>query len=311
MDARIWLIAGPTASGKSALALRLAKATNGIVVNADSMQIYADLRILTARPSSDDELAAPHRLYGIADATETWSVGRWLRAALDVIAECRQQRRPAIVVGGTGLYFRALTRGLAEIPRVPGSVRRDVQATFDRLGENGFRDGLADVDPESASRIGPGDRQRLTRALEVWRSSGRPLTAWQAETSPALEPGSWSAVVLDPPRDELYRRCDERLEVMMRNGAIAEVASLLARNLAPGAPAMKAVGVSAFAEAVAGRATAAEALALAQTQTRRYARRQMTWFRHQTADWPRIRASSEPDQWRDLLRLNPALTRRA
>jgi len=310
MSARIWLIAGPTASGKSALALRAAEATNGEIVNADSMQLYADLRILTGRPSPDDELVAPHHLYGVADVSEAWSVGRWLRAALDVIADCRARERDAIVVGGTGLYFRALPSGLAEIPSAPRSVRRDARSRYDSLGERGFRDALADVDPRAASSIGPGDRQRLTRALEVWLASGRPLSEWQTKTSPPLAPGSWSGVVLEPPRADLCRRCDLRLEAMMAKGAMAEVAQLLARRPPPDAPALKAIGVAAFAGAAAGRTSAERALVLAQAQTRRYAKRQSTWFRNQAADWPRIGAANPSDQWREFREVNPALTQR-
>src|SRR5579871_3832296 len=174
MAARIWLIAGPTASGKSALALRLARAAGGEIVNADALQLYRDLHVLSARPTPDEEALAPHHLFGTADAAEGWSVGRWLRAATEVLAAIAARGRPAIVVGGTGLYFRALTAGLADIPAVPTTVRAEVQALYDEVGEAAFRTRLAEVDPAAARRIAGGDRQRLTRAYEVFVASGRP-----------------------------------------------------------------------------------------------------------------------------------------
>jgi tRNA dimethylallyltransferase len=303
MGARIWLIAGPTASGKSALALRLARATAGEIVNADSMQLYADLKVLTARPTPKEEAAAPHHLFGVADAALAWSVGRWLRSAVSVIEEIQSRDRPAIVVGGTGLYFRALTLGLAPMPPVPGAVREETASRFERLGEAAFRAELAKVDPAAVARIAPGDRQRLTRAAEVWTASGRPLTAWQKQTASALGPGSWKGVILEPPRDELYRLCDARLEAMARGGAIQEVAALLARNLSPSLPAMKAVGLAALAAQLRGEISPAEALAQAQAATRAYAKRQTTWFRNQTPDWPSITALETEAQWRALAAL--------
>ena len=298
MGARIWLIAGPTASGKSDLALRLARATGGEIVNADSMQLYADLKVLTARPTPDEETAAPHHLFGVADAAQAWSAGRWLRSALAVIAEIGARDRPAIVVGGTGLYFRALTVGLAPMPPVPEAVREKTGGRFERLGEAAFRAELAQVDPAAAARIAPGDRQRLTRAMEVWTASGRPLSAWQRQTAPALAPGRWNGVVLEPPRDELYRRCDARLGAMARGGAPEEVAALLARNLSPSLPAMKAVGLAPFAAQIRGEISPAQALARAQAATRAYAKRQTTWFRNQTPNWPRITGLAPAARWR-------------
>lgn len=300
MEPRIWLIAGPTASGKSALALRLAEATGGEIVGADSMQLYRDLRILTARPSPADEARAPHHLAGVADAAEAWSAGRWLRAADEALAQIAARGRPAIVAGGTGLYFSALTQGLAEIPEVPASARRAAAAAFDALGEDAFRARLAEPDPQAARRIAPGDRQRLVRAWEVFAATGRPLTAWQADTRPLLARGSWRAVALEPPRPLLYARCDARLAAMVEDGALDEVAALTARGLDPALPAMKAVGVREFARCLAGEASLAEALAAAQKETRRYAKRQSTWLRGQFGDWPRIAAPDADGQWADL-----------
>lgn len=301
----ILLIAGPTASGKSALALRLAQATGGAVVNADALQLYGDLRVLTARPSVEEEARAPHHLFGVADAADGWSVGRWLEAARAVLAGIAG---PAIVVGGTGLYFKALTEGLADIPPVPASVRAAVAERYDALGETAFREALAKVDPASAQRIAPGDRQRLCRAQEVFDASGKALSDWQAQTGGALPPDAWRAVVLAPPREELYRRCDERLTAMVDHGALEEVRALVARGLDPILPAMKAVGVRELAAHLAGDLTLEDALAAARQETRRYAKRQMTWFRNQTPGWPRIEAVDAEGQWRQFLALNPSLT---
>ena len=308
MEPRIWLIAGPTASGKSALALRLARQIGGEIVGADSMQLYRDLRILSAGPSAEELAQVPHHLVGTADAADGWSVGRWLRAATDVLAEIAARGRPAVVVGGTGLYFRALTQGLAEIPQVPAAVRRAAAAAFDALGEAAFRQRLAERDPAAAQRISPGDRQRLVRAWEVLAATGAPLSDWQARGEPLLAPGSWRAVALEPPREALYARCDARLQAMVEAGAVEEVRALLARNLDPALPAMKAVGVRELAAHLGGEAALAEALALAQQETRRYAKRQSTWMRGQMADWPRLTEIDPEGQWRQFLALNPALT---
>lgn len=311
MEPRIWLIAGPTASGKSALAARLAREIGGEVVGADSMQLYADLQLLTARPSPDElQGEAPHHLMGVADAAEAWSVGRWVRAAEPLIGEILARGGQPIVAGGTGLYFAALTEGLAEAPDVPAAVRAQAAADYEALGETGFRRRLAEVDPAAAARISPGDRQRLCRAWEVWAASGVALTEWQARTRPVLAPGSWRGVVLDPPRQALYARCDARLEAMLDQGALAEVGALMARGLSPDLPAMKAVGVRELASHLAGETSLAEALAEAQRETRRYVKRQSTWLRHRMAGWPRLTALEPEAQWRQFLALNPSLTLR-
>ena len=300
MQRRIWLIAGPTASGKSALALRLADATGAEIVNADSMQLYRDLALLTARPSAGEEAHAPHHLFGTVDAADGWSVGRWLRAAVDALAEIEARNRPAIVVGGTGLYFRALTKGLAEIPAVPTAARREAEAEFECLGEPAFRQRLAAADPAAAARIAPGDRQRLVRAWEVYAATGAALSDWQVTGEPALAAGSWRAAALEPPRDLLYARCDARLEAMVRDGALDEVQALMARGLDPALPAMKAVGVRELAAHLRGEATLPQAIEAAKRETRRYAKRQLTWMRGQMSDWPRITAADAEGQWREL-----------
>jgi tRNA dimethylallyltransferase len=296
-EPRIWLIAGPTASGKSALALRLAQSIGGDIVNADSMQLYADLSVLSARPSREDMLMAPHHLFGVADAADGWSVGRWLDAARAVLADIAQWQRPAVVVGGTGLYFRALTQGLADVPPVPRVITERLEREAGAAGELALRPRLAALDPEAEARIARGDRQRLLRALAVAEHTGRPLSAWQADTQPTLAPGDWRAVVLEPPRAALYAACDARLTAMFETGAIEEVAALQARRLDPTLPAMKAVGVREIVEHLEGRLTRQEALARSQQETRRYAKRQLTWLRNQTPDWPRIAATGGEAQW--------------
>jgi tRNA dimethylallyltransferase len=295
--APVLLIAGPTASGKSALTLRLAERVGGEIVNADALQLYTDLRILSARPTSDEMAGVPHHLFGVADGADGWSVGRWLGAALPILEGIAGRGRRAIVVGGTGLYFRALTQGLAEIPAVPAAVRRASAETYERLGEDAFRQALAVRDPAAAARIAPGDRQRLLRAWEVAEATGRALTDWQAGTAAPLRPDQWRAVVLEPDREALYARCDARLGAMVEAGALDEVRALTARGLDPLAPVMKAVGVREFAAHLRGELTLAEAVALAQQETRRYAKRQLTWFRNQTPDWPRLRNEADVERY--------------
>jgi tRNA dimethylallyltransferase len=285
---RLTLIAGPTASGKSRLALEMAEKTGAVIVNADSQQLYADLRVLSARPSIEDEARAEHRLYGVADAAESWSVGRWTRAVIPLLEELAAQDRPALLVGGTGLYFNALTRGLADIPAVPDAVRDTVQAAYDLEGEAAFRRRLAEVDPTAAAAITPGDRQRLIRALAVAQSTGRSLSDWKADTRPLLAPGSYEALIVEPPRDRLYAACDVRVSQMIQNGALDEVRALLARNLDPALPAMKAVGVPELAAHLSGATTLDQAVAAIRLSTRHYAKRQLTWFRNQTSDWARV-----------------------
>ncbi|MBP6545435.1 MAG: tRNA (adenosine(37)-N6)-dimethylallyltransferase MiaA [Phenylobacterium sp.] len=308
MEPRIWLIAGPTASGKSALALRLAQETGAEIVGADALQIYRDLRVVTARPAPEDEAWVPHHLVGTVDGADGWSVGTWSRAASQEIAEITGRGRSVVVVGGTGLYFRALTHGLAEIPPTPPEVRDQASADYDAKGEQDFRARLAGVDPAAAERISPGDRQRLVRAWEVHAASGTSLSDWQARTDPVLPAGRYAAVALEPPRQWLYDRCDARLEQMIAAGALEEVAALMARDLDPALPIMKAVGVRELAAQLRGDLTSAQALTAAQQETRRYAKRQSTWQRGQMTDWPRITATDPDDQWRQFLALNPGLT---
>lgn len=291
-DPLITLIAGPTASGKSRLALDTASQTGAAIINADSQQLYADLRVLSARPSVEEEAQAEHRLYGVADAADAWSVGRWTRAVMPMLDSLRAEGRPAILVGGTGLYFNALTKGLANVPPVPDADRDAALALFDAEGEASFRARLSTVDAAAAARIEAGDRQRLTRAMAVASSTGRPLSQWMADTSPLLAPGSWSGVVVEPDRAALYANCDARVAVMVEQGALDEVSALMARKLDPALPAMKAVGVREFGAFLAGETTLDAAIAATRQATRNYAKRQLTWLRNQAPDWPRHSAST-------------------
>ena len=281
----ITLIAGPTASGKSRLALETAERTGAVIVNADSQQLYADLRVLSARPSVEDEARVEHRLYGAADAAEAWSVGRWSRAVMALLAELD---RPALLVGGTGLYFRALTTGLAEIPAVPDAARAAAGAALEAEGEASFRARLAERDPAAAARIEAGDRQRLIRAMSVLEHSGRALSDWTADTTPLLPAGSWEGWVIEPDRAALYANCDRRVGQMVDEGALDEVRALTARGLSPDLPALKAVGVREFAAHLAGETTLEAAIEATRQATRNYAKRQLTWFRNQTPGWKRV-----------------------
>jgi tRNA dimethylallyltransferase len=277
----VLVIAGPTASGKSALALELAVAFGGTIINADSLQTYRDLSILTARPAAAAELRAPHRLYGFLDAAERGSVGQWRVLALDAIAAATREGRLPILVGGTGLYIRSLETGLAPVPEIPGPIRQEAVELHRLLGGIGFRERLARLDPPGAQRIAPGDRQRLVRAYEVVRATGAPLAMWQRRGDLA-PPYRFATILLAPPRETLYAACEVRFARMIAAGGLAEAAALAARGLDPELPTMKAVGLRELLRYLRGEMALAEAIAAAQRATRRYAKRQMTWFRHQT-----------------------------
>src|SRR5436305_2916970 len=228
------LIAGPTASGKSALALALAEAQDGMIINADSMQVYRDLRVLTARPTPEEEARAPHRLYGTVDAAVNFSAGAWVAEAATVLAVARAQNRLPIFAGGSGLYFKALTRGLSAVPPIPPEIREDVRARLARDGAELLHAELARHDPVAAERLKPRDRTRIARALEVVEATGRSLSDWHRDgMPPVLAPGTFRAVFLAPDRDQLYARIDDRFDAMLNDGALAEVARLAARRLDP------------------------------------------------------------------------------
>jgi len=280
------LIAGPTASGKSALALRLAQARDGVVINTDSMQIYRDLRIITARPTPAEEALVPHRLYGSVDAAVNFSAGAYVEAAAGALAEARALGRLPIFIGGTGLYFKALTRGLSTVPPVPTEVRDAVRLRLDRDGVLALHAELARHDPAAAVRLAPADRSRIARALEVVLATGRPLADWHSETSPPLlQPDEVTAMFLAPERETLYARIDARFAAMLRAGALQEVAALAERRLDPLLPAMKAHGVPALIRHLRGELSLDEAAAIGAADTRHYAKRQFTWFRHQLPDF--------------------------
>ncbi len=282
MAGLVIVIAGPTASGKSALALDVAEEFGGIVVNADSMQVYRELRILTARPGDAALARAPHVLYGVLSVAERCSAARWRDMALAEIAAAHAAGKLPVLAGGTGLYLKALMEGLSEMPEIPKEVRAAARELFDRLGAADYHAELARRDPVMAERLDPADRQRLIRAWEVLEASGRSLADWQAE--PRRGPPAelrFATVVLAPPRAALYATCDRRFAAMIEDGALDEARALTALDLAPDLPALKAVGVRELLAHIGGEISLDEAIAAARMATRRYAKRQMTWLRHQ------------------------------
>jgi tRNA dimethylallyltransferase len=286
--ARVVLIAGPTASGKSALALALAERVGGTIINADSMQVYGDLRVITARPTPAEEGRVPHLLYGHVDAAMNYSVGQYLadaRAALDEVHRCG---RIAILAGGTGLYFKALTAGLAAVPPIPPEIRDSVRARLAEHGAPALHAELQQRDPAAAARLSPNDRTRVARALEVVEATGRPLADWQTEGLPALIGADAPRVFITPERAALYARIDARFATMIDAGALDEVRRLAARKLEPLLPGMKAHGVPWLIRHLAGEISLDEAVYHARLDTRHYAKRQFTWFRHQLGNWPRM-----------------------
>ena len=280
MSRPVVIIAGPTASGKSALALEIARSLDGCVINADSMQVYRDLAILTARPDADALAQAPHRLYGVLDGAELCSAARWADMAMAAISEAQGQGLMPILVGGTGLYLRVLVEGIAPVPEIPDEVRMATRALHAELGGAEFHTRLASLDPVMAARLRPSDAQRLMRAHEVIAATGRSLAAWQEEgrRQRRIDP---IAFTLLPPRDQLYAACDGRFVRMIESGALDEIASLAAKMLSPDRPIMKALGVPELLCHQAGSLGLAEAITQGQQATRNYAKRQATWFRHQ------------------------------
>jgi tRNA dimethylallyltransferase len=280
------VLAGPTASGKSALALALAEALKpsgitAVLINADSMQVYRELRVLTARPGADEEARVPHRLYGVLPASERCSVARWRDLAVAAIEEVWRDGGVPIVVGGTGLYIRALLDGLAPVPEIPEEIRKATADHFEAIGAEAFHAALAARDPVSAARLAGGDRQRLLRAWEVVEATGRSLSRWHREAAMPGLAGGHMKILLECAREDLYRRCEMRFDAMLEAGALDEVARLHEAGLDPDLPAMKALGVAVLGALSRGeidRETAAEQV---RKETRNFAKRQMTWFRNQ------------------------------
>ncbi len=290
----IVLIGGPTASGKSALALALgqqleAKKQRAVILNADALQLYRDLRIITARPNVADEAALPHRLYGVLDASERGNVATWLGQIREEIDTALAEGWVPIVVGGTGMYLHTLQNGLAQIPELAEGVRSAAVARHAEIGGRAFRAELATMDPVGAAKLHDGDTQRLIRAYEVVKSSGKPIGEWQSQqTDKPAEHWRFKSVVVEPTRPVLYANCDRRFDLMLEQGAMDEVKQILTRNLSPELPAMKAVGVPELAGVMRGDWTLEHARQKAQQATRNYAKRQLTFFRHQMADAVRV-----------------------
>lgn len=284
------LITGPTASGKSALAVRLAREHGGVVVNADSMQVYDTLNILTARPQPEDMGGIDHRLYGHVPAGAAYSTGDWQREATGLVAELRARGKLPVFVGGTGLYFRALTGGLADMPVIPDDVRERVRGRLAAEGAEALHRDLTERDPQTAARLKPGDGQRILRALEVLEATGRSISTFQAAAGPAvIDPERAEKIVVLPDRAVLAGRINRRFAAMLRSGAVEEVKALLALGLSPAMPVMKAIGVPQIAAMLAGEMSEAEVIERGAAATRQYAKRQMTWFRNQLDDgWQRI-----------------------
>jgi len=281
------LIAGPTASGKSAAALALAERIGGTIINADSMQVYREPRILTARPSNEDMRRMPHLLYGHVSAREPYSVGRYQADAANALEQARQSKRVPIFVGGTGMYFSVLTEGIANTPQVPTDLRSRVMARRKEIGADAFHIELAGRDPQSAAHLRASDTQRVLRAYEVYEATGRPLSQWQKEMGRPLLAGLnlWR-LLLVPPRADLYARIDARFERMIERGALAEVAALA--NIDAALPAAKILGRRELLAVHAGTMSVEDAKTAAKQATRNYAKRQLTWFRNRMADWTRL-----------------------
>ena len=287
---RALFIAGPTASGKSAFALEVAGRRDAVIINADSMQVYRDLPVLTACPSSEEQASAPHRLYGFLDGAQACSVAFWADKAMAEIESAWNADKLPILAGGTGMYFKVLLDGIAKIPDIPDDIRASVRRDCLLEGSETLHRELQGIDPEAAARLAPGDSQRISRAVEVFRATGTPLSIWQQDTPPGPmakldRAGGVDKIAIIPERGTLYRRCDLRFDKMVESGAIEEVEALVARQLSPDLPIMRALGVPALTAYLAGSVSLEAASADAKMQTRRFAKRQLTWLRNQFSQW--------------------------
>ncbi len=286
---RAILIAGPTACGKSAVALALCERLGGVIINADSMQVYSELRILSARPSEEDEARAPHALYGFVSAAHAYSVGRWLEDVKAAITEAERQGRIPIITGGTGLYFKALLEGLSPIPDIPPHIRDHWRGQISSHSAEELHKILSERDPEMASRLFSSDPQRIIRALEVLDATGRSLSHWQSEPGkPVLTQQQTGRIFVSPPREALYARIDARFDAMLEMGALEEVDALAKLDLDPNLPVMRALGVMPLIQMLSGKISRDEAATRTKTDTRRYAKRQMTWAKSNMITWKSI-----------------------
>jgi len=300
------LIAGPTASGKSALATALARDLGGVVINADSMQVYKDLSIITARPSAEEMGDIPHELYGTVDGATAWSAADWAEAAMSVTERVWGQGKLPILIGGTGMYFKFLLDGVAAIPDIPADIRAAVRAEVDEGGAPAAHKRLEVLDPVAAARLEPNDSQRIARALEVEQATGRTLSEWHTDNQEgpltALnQDGHVIKLVLDIPRDQLYARCDQRFDLMIEAGTLDEIAKLSERGLDASLPVMKSLGVPELMAHMRGDMTLMEAVDTAKMHTRRFAKRQLTWFKNQFPDWNRLSAQYSESEYQYIL----------
>lgn len=305
---RAILIAGPTASGKSALAIRLANDLSGVIINADSMQVYSDLQIITARPDEQEEGQALHRLYGTIEGATACSAVQWAEMAMVEIERAWNKGLMPILVGGTGMYFKALLDGMVTIPPIDEAIREKVRAEITDLGPEAMHAKLKALDAKAYERLEPADGQRIARAIEVALSTGKALSEWQEEphSGPLAKldaTGQIAKFVLDIDRDKLYERCDKRLDSMIESGALEEIQSLLDRDLDMSLPIMKALGVPPLSAYLQDKVTLDEALVAAKTQTRQFAKRQLTWFRNQFSTWDRVNAQLSESEYQSFLYL--------
>lgn len=292
----VWIVAGPTASGKSALAVDLAQRHNGVVINADSMQIYREIPVISAQPSQEERQDIPHLLYGFQSVTDHYSAADWANAASKAIEEVFAEGRQPILVGGSGLYLQALTDGFSPMPDVAPAVRRHVCDLYDMLGSKGFHDALKKIDPVIAERLHPTDRQRCIRAREIYEVSGEPLSSWQARPKSKVAPHlSFKSLVLLPQREWLHERINRRFVLMTKDGAMEEAVHVNAMNINEPTTGMRAVGLQALRDHCEGFLTLDEAIEQGQTLTRQYAKRQYTWFRGQALPDPLAVDNTLPD----------------